>query len=761
MGENATTRSSDPAHAPFRSWALQHDILSLLGGSVEWRDASGEFGEDVTPIGSEQALRGQGHLRSALATNPRLELRTRTTAVLWAAGMLTIALNQLLPLAISIPTSSFWPLILALLVCCIGSLVISPRLTAGQYFALEQAMMLVATLIVFFLCAHTRGTASPYVFWFILTAYYSAYLMPPVQGALNLVWVTALCLLTLTLDATELSSFVFLQLAALLATIWVVSSALIQQRRREDTLERAISFTALADPLTSTANMRSFEEYVDELLRRDGQRVALLVADMNGLKAANTGFGHEAGDDMLIRTARLMQRASGERDQVARFGGDEFAVVIPDGREEDAARWRSEFEELVDRHNRAVRGRLPQISVAIGSALYPDDGMRVDELIDVADRRMFKEKLPNVANQYELDTLSPADAARGFQTTQLQSAPDRAVDVRDRLRQGAVNWIAFGALGLAAAAISGPYTHLVLAVASSICALLLGLLTVYLRRHRLSRGMSSMLDLATLAFPLPIIWSTGGSSSALLVALAMPVTFYAQNFRLELALPRIAILVAGVLAGYSLGGAHSELELTYLIVIIVAMTVIVFVMQHSTRLLSESLLLLRNSSRIDRLTGLRNAIALRGDLEQAVRDAERSEGQSEMGLVILDLDGFRRANTIAGHRGGDEVLAEIARRLLQSAGDAHVYRIGGDEFVVLHLGMASNELADAAARAAAAIEYDHQFDASSLPVSATAGHARWREGSTPDLLIEEAETMLRDSKHSRRTDERGKGRQLL
>ena len=104
---------------------------------------------------------------------------------------------------------------------------------------------------------------------------------------------------------------IYLQLIVLIVVVWLLGVALLRQRTSEEALERAVSFMALADPLTSTANTRSLEQYLNELTRRDGQRLAIVVVDLNGLKGANAVFGYDTGDGMVVRTARLMLRASG------------------------------------------------------------------------------------------------------------------------------------------------------------------------------------------------------------------------------------------------------------------------------------------------------------------------------------------------------------------------------------------------------------------------------------------------------------------
>lgn len=742
----------EAAHRPFRSWALQHDLISLLGGSADWRVQPAELGLETDAADDPvSAFKGQGHLRDALSPNPRLGLRTRTSVTLWAAALATDVLNQISPIGLEMPTGPFFLTIALVASAMIFTIIVYPRLSLDRFVVVEQCLLTGAGLLIVYQCSVTGGADSPYLMWFLLTSYYAAYLLPTTQGLLNVASFTALTLATLLLEETNASDTTILQMVAVLVVIWSLTRALIRQRHGEETLERAVTFMALADPLTSTANTRSFEQYLEDLSRTDGQRFAIIVADLNGLKGANAVFGHEVGDGMVVRTARLLLRASRENDQVARFGGDEFAVVIPGGREGDVTRWRKEFERSVERHNASVRGRLPQISVALGSAIYPEDGVTPRDLIDAADMRMYESKTSAVAPPYEIEGVTVSDTGRAFRSARFANAPRNAVDARDRARFASLNWLATGSLVLAGAAIGGPNMLRLPAVIIGVYALFFAAWNELYTRRRLSARVAWILDVSALAYGLPLTWFLGGANSPLLVTMTLSVAFYAQNFRPSIALPRVGIVLASFSIGFWAFGSHGPVEDTRYFTCMAAMVVIAGIMQYSARAQASALSTIRSSAVVDQLTGLPNIYALRNDLTDALRShsADPNE-QSVIALIVLDLDEFRLANNVAGHRGGDEVLISVSERLSEIAGYSQAYRVGGDEFAVIVNGLTGRALASFAERCARGIEHDHPLGHKHVEVRASVGYASTTGEISGDELMDIAEDSLRQNKSERR-----------
>ena len=164
-------------------------------------------------------------------------------------------------------------------------------------------------------------------------------------------------------------------------------AAVVARRRRAEQWLRALS---TSDPLTGLGNYRLLVEVLEREINRSqrtARSFALLLIDLDGLKAINDRYGHLVGSRALCRIAEVLRRSCRAVDTAARFGGDEFAVALPET-DENAA------QHLAERIAAGVVGleETPRLSVSIGVAIYPRDGASIEELFTRADRRMYADK---------------------------------------------------------------------------------------------------------------------------------------------------------------------------------------------------------------------------------------------------------------------------------------------------------------------------------------------------------------------------------
>jgi len=152
--------------------------------------------------------------------------------------------------------------------------------------------------------------------------------------------------------------------------------------------------SATTDYLTGLPNARSmFLQLGRELTRakRTNGSLTVMVCDLDGFKQVNDRFGHLEGNRVLQLFARRVRETCREYDYVARMGGDEFVVIIPDLTAEAAAAKAFELRELAVQAGRQVCGE-DLLSLSIGKAVFPGDGDEVDTLLAKADRLMYGEK---------------------------------------------------------------------------------------------------------------------------------------------------------------------------------------------------------------------------------------------------------------------------------------------------------------------------------------------------------------------------------
>ncbi|MBV1759401.1 MAG: transporter substrate-binding domain-containing protein [Dethiosulfatibacter sp.] len=161
---------------------------------------------------------------------------------------------------------------------------------------------------------------------------------------------------------------------------------------------KKIEYLSYHDGLTGLYNRRFFEEEMNRLDKDRNLPLCIIMADLNGLKLVNDSFGHLVGDELLIKVANVLKKACRADEIIARIGGDEFVILIPDMGEEQVIK----LIERIESNLAEERVGDLEISVSIGWSVKYDNTEIIHDIFRKAENMMYKKKLyesPKMRNQ--------------------------------------------------------------------------------------------------------------------------------------------------------------------------------------------------------------------------------------------------------------------------------------------------------------------------------------------------------------------------
>ncbi|MCL4528907.1 MAG: sensor domain-containing diguanylate cyclase [Chloroflexi bacterium] len=168
---------------------------------------------------------------------------------------------------------------------------------------------------------------------------------------------------------------------------WVLVA--IQDITARKKAEEYLRYLGTHDVMTGLYNRAYFEETLLQLEKDRHEPISVIIADLNGLKQVNDSAGHQAGDNLIRRTAEVLKTGLEENTLVARIGGDEFVILLPGADGATASELISHLHLLIELNNKYYRE--PVLSISFGAATS-QPGLSLEKVISQADNTMYKDK---------------------------------------------------------------------------------------------------------------------------------------------------------------------------------------------------------------------------------------------------------------------------------------------------------------------------------------------------------------------------------
>lgn len=165
----------------------------------------------------------------------------------------------------------------------------------------------------------------------------------------------------------------------------------IQRKQLEEELEKLAHFDVLTDACNRGHGMILLKQQI-KLAHRKKQKILLAYVDIDKFKYINDAFSHKEGDRVLKEIVKLFKSTLREIDIICRMGGDEFLLIFPDSSFDDAPLIRERLNKNLEKLNQTLN-KPYNIGFSVGISSYnPDNPKSIDELIGIADERMYEEK---------------------------------------------------------------------------------------------------------------------------------------------------------------------------------------------------------------------------------------------------------------------------------------------------------------------------------------------------------------------------------
>src|SRR5919106_6817969 len=439
-----------------------------------------------------------------------------------------------------------------------------------------------------------------------------------------------------------------------------------------------IQLVAATDPLTGIANRRTLESVLDLEIarsRRTSVSLALVMLDIDHFKSFNDSQGHQAGDVALRNVAAAIADASREFDTVSRYGGEEFAVVLPLCSRDEAAQVAERLRQAAS----SVRAVIP-VTASAGVAVFPFDGTDADGLVRAADNALYaakragRNRLAVAGEEMPSGRTLEAGIDPAFQAQILSTsatALGEGATAEDVVQSGAENLhrLLKNVPGAHVAVLGGTGNNVQILAPGPTRRLEVEEIPDLLRTCLVSPVAAQvMVSGAQLQLLFPQVVGTEQLSVSTAPLLMRYVWKGAVVATSEQPLPR-SVREAISLLAVQLSVTLENRELREAI-------------QDARQRFSFVEEQLRHKALHDPLTNIANRVLFTEQVNLGIRRRMRSG--NPLAVMTLDLDDFKTINDSLGPAFGDQLLVEVSHRLSATlrSGDL-LARIDGDEFGVL------------------------------------------------------------------------------
>ena len=193
----------------------------------------------------------------------------------------------------------------------------------------------------------------------------------------------------------SLGEGLFIAILAPLIIAPLMSFQMLGLLHRLDVAEQQLQLLSHTDELTQTYNRRYFMQYAEQEFKRSqrsNERFSVAILDLDNFKQINDGSGHLVGDQVLREVSRIFREHLRDADVFARYGGDEFIILLPQTNLEQVQVWAARIFEKLGEKPIQIEGLTAQPHYSMGIAVFEPDLRELDDLLKQADDALYRAK---------------------------------------------------------------------------------------------------------------------------------------------------------------------------------------------------------------------------------------------------------------------------------------------------------------------------------------------------------------------------------